>query len=197
MMVSSKARSQRAFVNMSNGEHNSSSLPPELSGAAAPPQTLLRQLDPSVIKLWRLTYAITAAVLMLIASITALVLAVTFPGARIWIVAGWVALAALLLCLVLAYPPRAYRAWGYQIDRRVLQIHRGIWFRMIQLLPLSRLQHVDLHRGPLERSFGLATLMLHTAGTHYAILTIPGLAAEEAVRLRDHLVAAGGGDDAV
>jgi membrane protein YdbS with pleckstrin-like domain len=69
-------------------------------------------------------------------------------------------------------------------------------FHVAHLLPLSRLQHVDLHRGPLERAFGLASLILHTAGTHEARITIPGLDADEAVRLRDRLVEVGG-DDAV
>jgi membrane protein YdbS with pleckstrin-like domain len=44
--------------------------------------------------------------------------------------------------------------------------------------------------------YGLASLVLHTAGTHSASIRIPGLDAEYAVRLRDHLVEIGG-DDAV
>jgi uncharacterized protein len=59
---------------------------------------------------------------------------------------------------------------------------------------VTRLQHVDLRRGPVERQFGLATLVLHTAGTHAASITIPGLDADEAVRLRDRLAEIGGND---
>jgi membrane protein YdbS with pleckstrin-like domain len=44
--------------------------------------------------------------------------------------------------------------------------------------------------------YGLASLVLHTAGTHSANILIPGLDAGEAVRLRDRLVEIGG-DDAV
>jgi uncharacterized protein len=171
-----------------------------LASASPPVQPAtpdLLRLDPSVVKLWRLTHTITAAVFMLMASVSALVAGMVSPADWPWMLAAWVALAALFLWVVFWYPARAYRAWGYRIDEKVLETHHGIWFRVIQLLPLSRLQHVDLHRGPLERSFGLSTLILHTAGTQHAILTIPGLAAEQAVRLRDHLVAAGGGDDAV
>jgi membrane protein YdbS with pleckstrin-like domain len=39
--------------------------------------------------------------------------------------------------------------------------------------------------------FGLASLTLHTAGTHHASVEIPGLETTEATRLRDQLVALG------
>ena len=186
---------------MSSGDHNPASVEQALASATPPIIAAslrdFRQLDPRAVKLWQLTHAIFAGVLMLIASITALALSGAVPKSWPWALAGWAALLGFSVWLVFWYPARAYRAWGYRIDEKVLETHRGIWFRVIQLLPLSRLQHVDLHRGPIERSFGLATLILHTAGTHHAMLTIPGLDAEDAVRLRDHLVAAGGGDDAV
>jgi hypothetical protein len=186
---------------MSNRDFNPTSGQPGVA-SAAPPVILpasgpeFRRLDARVIKLWRLTYCITAVVLLLVALIAAVAVGAAFPGRWLWPLAGWLTLASLSVWLVLWYPPRAYDAWGYRIDEKVLETHRGIWFRVIQLLPLSRLQHVDLHRGPLERSFGLTTLILHTAGTHHAILAIPGLSVDEALRLRDHLIAAGG-DDAV
>lgn len=186
---------------MSNGDQNPALVQSSFANTNPPiiPATRqdFRQLDRRVIKLWRLTHAIAGTVLALIASITALALSASLPIVWPWVLMGWLVVLALCAWLAFWYPSRAYQAWGYRIDAKVLETHHGIWFRVIQLLPLSRLQHVDLHRGPLERSFGLATLILHTAGTHHAMLTIPGLAAEEAVRLRDHLVAAGGGDDAV
>ena len=92
---------------------------------------------------------------------------------------------------MLTYPRRAYHEWGYRIDDRVLELRHGVWFKVIELLPLSRLQHVDLHRGPLERWLGLASLILYTAGTHNASLTIPGLPAAQALLLRDRLVEIG------
>jgi membrane protein YdbS with pleckstrin-like domain len=148
------------------------------------------------VKVWRLSNALGTAVLMLVASLAGAILAVAFPQSRGWIAGGWLGLAGWRGWLWLWYPPRAYRAWGYRIDGKVLETRSGVWFQWIQLLPLSRLQHVDLYQGPLERYFGLASLVLHTAGTHNASLTIPGLAADQARRLRDHLVTLGG-DDAV
>ena len=84
---------------------------------------------------------------------------------------------------------------GYRLEERVLMMRRGLWWQTVQLLPLSRIQHVDLTRGPLERRFGLATLVLHTAGTHAAHIPLPGLSVDDAEGLRAHLLAAGEGED--
>lgn len=158
------------------------------------PDTVYQNLDARVVKLWRIGQAIRSAVWLGILLIVGLLLALgevwRFPTFAM-VFAG----AALLrLALFLWYPARAYAAWGYRLDGKVLETRHGIWWRTVELLPLSRLQHVDLTCGPIERSLGLATLMFHTAGTHQAMVVIPGLDASEAARLRDQLVAVGGDD---
>src|SRR3546814_18276177 len=54
-------------------------------------------------------------------------------------------------------------------------------------VPGSRVQHLDIRRGPLERHFRLATLVIHTAGTRHSEVSLSGLDAGDAERLRDHL----------
>lgn len=166
---------------------------PAAPAGPGPAEPVFQPLDARVVKLWRVRHAITTAVLVGLA--TGAVIATGLSTEQwLWPLIGWQALLALRLVLLFWYPPRAYKAWGYRIDGKVLETRRGIWFRLHQLLPLPRLQHVDLHSGPIERSFGLASLLLHTAGTQHASITIPGLDAREAVRLRDELVAIGGDD---
>lgn len=157
------------------------------------PEPAFQPLDVRVVKLWRLRHTITSAVLLV--AVTVAAVSITVATER-WLfpLVGWIAFLVLSLVLTFWYPSRAYREWGYRIDGKVLETRRGIWFRLHQLLPLPRLQHVDLHSGPVERSLGLASLMLHTAGTQHASIVIPGLDAREAVRLRDELVAIGGDD---
>ena len=151
-------------------------------------------LDPRALRLWQLNDLIAFLVLLLIGLVVAVAVGVTWSGVVPWVAAAWVAFALLGVWTILYYHPRHFRAWGYRLDDRVLLIRRGVWWRSIKLLPLPRLQHVDVKRGPLQRHFGLATLVLHTAGTHAASIEVPGLDADEAVRLRDRLVAAGGDD---
>ena len=157
-------------------------------------------LDPRVVPLWRVSHLIGSAVLFLFALVPGIVIGrYLVPPSWPWIVGFWLLLAALRIYLYLWHPARSYQGWGYRIDDKVLEIRHGIWFTVLQLLPLSRVQHVDIQRGPLERRYGLASLVLHTAGTHAANLVIPGLDADEAIRLRDRLlaVAESDSDDAV
>ena len=173
-----------------------------MNAAEAPPvvpiisEPEFRNLDRRVIKLWRVRQTIRSVVLLGLATVA--VLSVGFATSRwLWPVIGWHLLLVLRIVLLFWHPARSYKSWGYRIDGKVLETKRGIWFRTHQLLPLSRLQHVDLNSGLIERSFGLASLVLHTAGTQHASIVVPGLDAREAGRLRDELVALIGGDDGV
>ena len=85
---------------------------------------------------------------------------------------------------------------GWLRDEDVL-IRQGVFWHTTSLVPHSRIQHVDTLRGPLERWLGLARVVIYTAGTRGARLTIPALAAEEAEALRDRLALLGGRGDAV
>lgn len=163
--------------------------------AARPPAPFVA-LDRRVIQLWRISGLFGCAIVALPALVGLVFLSHSLLGRAILAFAPWTILLMLGGVWVLWYPPRAYQAWGYRVEERVLEIRSGVWFRVVRLLPLSRLQHVDLHRGPLERAHGLASLTLHTAGTREASLGIPGLADADAERLRDQLTAVGG-DDAV
>jgi uncharacterized protein len=166
--------------------------------ADAPPHSSagFRPLDSRVVNLWRVSSLIGFGVLLLSLLIPVVAVGLAAPRAAVWLALAWLGAAASSVWLCLWYPPRLYRSWGYRIDAKVLETRSGRLFQRARLLPLSRLQHVDIERGPLERMFGLAALVLHTAGTRSANIRIPGLEASEAMRLRDHLIEIGG-DDAV
>jgi membrane protein YdbS with pleckstrin-like domain len=61
-----------------------------------------------------------------------------------------------------------------------------MWWRETRV-PTSRVQHVDIKHGPLERRFGLATLVVHTAAVHLSGITVRGLDDADAQHLRDTL----------
>ena len=96
-------------------------------------------------------------------------------------------LLVLLLYPVLVAPGRRYRAWGYAMDADELRIARGVWTRSETIVPLARVQHVDVSQGPIERTFGVCRLVLHTAGTMHSRVVLPGLARATAEALRDEV----------
>ena len=82
-------------------------------------------------------------------------------------------------------PQRIYRRLRYGLSARLLQVVRGWLFHTDTVVPLVRVQHIDVVRGPLDKMFGTASLVVHTAGTHNSIVTVPGLAPERAAEMRD------------
>lgn len=95
---------------------------------------------------------------------------------------------ALLLGLsAMLLPRRRYRSWGYEMGEDELHVQHGLWMRARTVVPFGRVQHIDVTQGPLERRFGLGTLVLHTAGTRHSAVHLPGLEHDEAGRMRDHI----------
>jgi len=82
-------------------------------------------------------------------------------------------------------PQRIYARLRYRLTERFLQVMRGWLLHTDTTVPLVRVQHLDVTRGPLDKVFGTATLVVHTAGTHNSIVTLPGLAPERAAEIRD------------
>lgn len=82
-----------------------------------------------------------------------------------------------------------------RLDDDGLQVRRGVCWRSETRVPRSRVQHIDIERGPLLRRRGLATLVVHTAGTRLNAVRVVGLSHDAARRLRDALVDREGADD--
>jgi membrane protein YdbS with pleckstrin-like domain len=91
------------------------------------------------------------------------------------------------LLAVAVLPGRRYRRLGYALHPKLLQVVRGWLFHVDTMVPLVRVQHLDVTRGPLDKAFGTATLVVHTAGTHNSIVTLPGLAPDKAAAIRDEI----------
>lgn len=82
-------------------------------------------------------------------------------------------------------PDRIYKRLGYAIDGRLLRTVRGWLFHTDTIVPFVRVQHIDVTRGPFDKMFGTAMLVVHTAGTHNSVVTLPGLSPERAAEIRE------------
>lgn len=166
-----------------------------------------QQLDPRSVTAGRLGGWTFTGVMLLVAGGSVLgVLIGTGAPLVSWLATG--ALALLVfggLAFASHYGPQLrYQTTWVGLDADGLEIERGwIWRHQISV-PRSRIQHTDVSQGPYQRRFGLATLVVYTAGTEHASIAIEGLRHETALAFRDALLArgetaggAGGAADAV
>jgi putative membrane protein len=58
--------------------------------------------------------------------------------------------------------PFSWRRTGYSILDGVILLRRGAVWRSLSLVPLARLQSLEIEQGPLDRMLGLASTRLHT-----------------------------------
>ena len=82
---------------------------------------------------------------------------------------------------------RQFRHVAWRLDDDGLAIRRGRVYQRETRVPATRVQHLDVKRGPWQRRRGLATLIVHTAGTRHSAVTLPHLDEGDAERLRDVL----------
>lgn len=100
---------------------------------------------------------------------------------------GVMAVPVLLVVLwrVLWSPQRRWKSWGYAFTGSELHVAHGYWIETYTIVPVSRVQHIDVVQGPLERLFALHTLVLHTAGSDANLVALPGLDRVTADAIRD------------
>jgi len=125
-----------------------------------------------------------ATLLLVVVAVVVVVL-----GATVW---GLALLGATLVLGVLVERSlrRRFSSWGYLERADDLLVRRGVLVSRLSVVPYGRMQFVDVTAGPLERSFGLATVRLHTAAAA-SDARIPGLERAEAARVRDQLAELG------
>jgi membrane protein YdbS with pleckstrin-like domain len=91
----------------------------------------------------------------------------------------------LLYCLV--WPRLRYRAWGFALRPEELYLEHGVLTHVRTIVPLRRIQHVDVSQDLIEREFALGRLVVHTAGSRSSDVVLPGLPLSKAERIRDEI----------
>ncbi|HET9482788.1 MAG TPA: PH domain-containing protein [Xanthomonadales bacterium] len=145
-------------------------------------------LHPRVRTLWRLQALLLAAVVVLPGSIPVAVFAGRYG-----------LLLSLAVALAVVVGSELHRRAYLKTFRCVLLpdgllLKRGVLWQTETFVPRPRIQHTDVHEGPVARHFGIATLKVFTAGTHVGQLQVEGLPRESALALRDRLLGRDGHD---
>jgi membrane protein YdbS with pleckstrin-like domain len=74
------------------------------------------------------------------------------------------------------------------VEGEGLVVEHGVWWRSQTWVPQSRIQHLDVAQGPLDRLWGMARLEVHTAGQHDHRAVVHGLPLAQALALRSALM---------
>ena len=132
-------------------------------------------LDPRVQGLWVFEWALVALGALIATTAVALLLATAEEGTAAVIVAiAGGAVVLLLVVLAVVQPRLDYRRFRYEITDLGLYVARGRLWRKWQVVPHARVQTVDTKRGPLERAFGLVSVVVTTAAAKGGT-DVPGL----------------------
>ena len=150
-----------------------------------------RRRDPRVVRLDRIVgWIFSAAISFGSLNGVLICLKVTdFPGRLTALLGlGWIAFTAGLAWFSYRWPEVEHRHISYKADPQGIEIRKGVVWRRVIHVPRSRVQHTDVSQGPIERGFGLGTLVIYTAGTDHARVDLAGLEHGTALRIRDWLL---------
>jgi uncharacterized protein len=142
------------------------------------------RLDPRAITVWRITGTLNMLPLLVGAGFAGWALSRSGVVSLFFGVLPVLAVLALAGVVVAVVPGLRWRRWRYEIRPDEVDLQRGIFWISRTLVPLARIQHVDTRQGPLQRRFGLSTVVFYTAAGPNQI---PELSTPVAERVRDRI----------
>lgn len=150
-------------------------------------------LSPRILLLWRLGWLAGTGLLLVIALLFAALAADAPAAAR---VLPTVLVGAVGIVLTVLVPAASYRRWRYGVTDDGVEIRHGLLVRQESSIPHFRVQHIDLHQGPLDRWRGIVKLSISTASPA-TDATLPGIEPEQARTLRARILERAEADDGV
>lgn len=149
------------------------------------PDTPLHPLERGQLTAMRLSSGIFWTLATLAAIGASIAIASAVEWLPIWLPPLLVA--ALGLWSVAFATGRRWARWGWAWTGKELHVASGWLTRRHTIVPAARVQHIDVTQGPVERLCGVATLVLHTAGTAHSEVHLPGIARDTAEQIRDEI----------
>lgn len=90
--------------------------------------------------------------------------------------------------LFFIWAPKCSKRTRYLLREQDINLQKGFMFWKMVSISSNRIQHLEVRQGPVERRYGLATLIIYTAGTQGSDLKIPGLTLAKAQQLKSQLL---------
>ena len=145
----------------------------------------MRTLEPAIKTIWTIKFALLTSFAVLASIVFEAVR--FFNGQTIVLPVGLITGLVLLagISMTVFFPRLHYKFWRFDLRSEELYLERGVLNRVRTIVPLRRIQHLDVSQNILEREFNLSKLIVHTAGSRSSDVVLPGLKMDEAERLRD------------
>ncbi|ASM51556.1 hypothetical protein PESP_a3799 [Pseudoalteromonas espejiana DSM 9414] len=90
----------------------------------------------------------------------------------------------ILIAISMLYNVVSIKLQGFALRTHDIAFKKGVIWQQVTILPLARVQHMEIHQGPIERKLKLASLKLFSAGGVSADLQISGLTHEQCKNIR-------------
>lgn len=94
------------------------------------------------------------------------------------IISSLIILIAFINSFILSF--LTYKYYGYQINEENIHVIKGVLFKSETIIPIKRIQHVEVLEGPIQLLFKQASVLIYTAGS---ALNITGLSKEKALEV--------------
>lgn len=137
-------------------------IPPHPTNGPRPPR---QSVDPRCVPWWRTQWVIT----ILIPVIPLVVLAILIRPARFWLLLPAVIIVIIGVICALVQPWLSHRIHRWEATDDAVYVRSGWLWQEWRAAPLSRVQTVDLVRGPIQQRFGLSTVTVTTASAKGAV----------------------------
>ena len=109
------------------------------------------------------------------------------------VLAGGGLIVLLVLAIGVGFIVASWRTTRFRVADEALELHSGILFRQHRRARLDRVQTVDVVQPFIARLAGLARLTLEVAGGSDSSVSLSYLREEQALALRNHLLAEAAG----
>ncbi|MFD2210628.1 PH domain-containing protein [Virgibacillus halophilus] len=150
--------------------------------------TSYQNISKDAIRVWRLTNIIESVISIVILS--ALIGASYYFNWYTWIGVTFCVLLALVVLNSVweigFQPIYLQKSWRFSISEEFVRIHKGIWVKKETVIPMTKVQFVELKQGPLFRRHDLNTISIQTIRSAHAI---PAIKSWDAGQLRDEIAA--------
>lgn len=90
----------------------------------------------------------------------------------------------LLILNVVLFPNIRYQRYKYYVNDEIIDVKKGLIVITRSIVPIERVQKIELTMGPIDRCYGLSTVVIYTAA---GVVSIKFLKNEVAQEITDYL----------